>query len=427
MKPITLIFSALLLGAAVSQAQEYRVQQQLPDTLNEITIVPGWEVVIIQELGQPNNITIVTPCEMFYTEGNEPEVCSINKHALEILSNTSMPKNTILEIHIGNPLKELYIRDSAHVETGNLFFTNHPRISIGKYAVVKGGSWRCDTSRSHVSTRIFQGMNSTLSIDTLSVAKGKMDVEKDATFNYRFLTANYNLRVRKHRTVSGTTLASDSANNVTVKRLSGFANYMYNTGLQITGAISYGIPVFRNHRYGSAYNIGESYGIILEGNLVPLAIVNNRLQWAHRLRLEWKWTRLLSDVECANGALVFSSALQNDVVHQNLYSLSIGIPLELIYTISKKSGFYTWIGLAPTYIFKSNLVTRVLEEDDCWHRSTDRADVYNPFQLRATFGIGNRNGYFGRFSIDFFVDLLPTYRSSIGAEGFHQMGVNIHF
>lgn len=427
MKPITLIFSALLLGAAVSQAQEYRVQQQLPDTLNEITIVPGWEVVIIQELGQPNNITIVTPCEMFFSQENEPEVCSINKHALEILSNTSMPKNTILEIHIGNPLKELYIRDSAHVETGSLYFTQHPRIHIGKHAVVEGGSWLCDTSRSHVSTRIFQGMNSSLTLDTLSVVKGKMVVEKDADFNYRYLTANDNLRIRKHRTVSGTPLSSDSANNVTVKRFSGFSNYMYNTRLGISGGLSYAIPAFRNHRYGSAYNIGESYGVILQSSLDPIVFSNDRWQLAHKLRLDWKWTRLLSDVECSNGALVTTTALQNDVVHQNLYSLSLGIPLDLIYTISKKSGLNISIGLAPTYIFKSNLVTRVLGEDDCWHRSTDRADVYNPFQLRATFGIGNFGGFVGRVGVDFFVDLLPTYRSGIGAEGFHQMGVNIHF
>lgn len=426
MKKILLFL--VTIGFLTTQAQEYRVQQQLPDTLTEIIVAPGWDVHIIQQLGEPSSITIVTPCEIFYTQANEPEVCSIKKRTLMIHRNDSMPKHTILEIRIGNELKELNVEDSACVQTGDLYFASKPWIVIGGHAVVEGGVWRCQQDQTKMEFDIDQCPFSSFKIDTLIVTDGRMTLYKNASFQYNYLYASNQFEVRRHKKTFGTPVATDSANNILVKRLSSFTNYFCSGNkLELYLEIGRcGVPVFRNHRYGSAYNIGESYAIGMQAGFKPIVFSNNRWQLRPTLELKVEWTRLLRDVEYSDGALVRTSALQNEVVQQHLEGTSLGIPFRLSYTFGKEIELFATVGLAPTYVFKPKLVTRILGTDDRWNRSKEKVDVYNPFQLRATFGLGTSGRFMGRTSVDFFVDLLPTYRKGVGADGFHQMGVTIH-
>jgi hypothetical protein len=79
------------------------------------------------------------------------------------------------------------------------------------------------------------------------------------------------------------------------------------------------------------------------------------------------------------------------------------------------------------YIGENKLITRTLNDNNHWVIRREKVDVLNPWQIRALFRFSPSIPLIGRYSVDLYVDLLPTYKSGIGADGFHQMGISLNF
>lgn len=437
MKRIAIIIALLALAGTSLRAQEYRIRQQLPDNINSIVVECGWDVRIVQQHDQPNCVSIITPCEAYYTEGNEPEVCHCDKEQLDLLGNTSMPRSTIIEISLHNPIKSLTAKDSSHLITGNLLFDNSADIALYEHASVLAGTWATlNPDNSADATTLDLMQNASLTIDTLSLANCNMRLFKNSTLNCRHIAANQHLDVRRHRLSQISPMPSVTASDLYYhqgRRLSGFTNYMLSDNqLTLNTGLDFYFPAYLSHQYNSPYNIGYSFGIPILIGLSDIEI-SKRITLSHKLMYQWRWTQLLSDVESSGTALNFSTAYQGQTVKQNLFTQSIGLPLRLncelgsTHSNSYKNSFRGFVGLTPSCNVKSTLVTSLLGSDNRFVRSRDEADIMSPFQLRAEVGISQAGGFLGRASATLFADLLPTYRKGLGVDNFHQMGIAIRF
>ena len=146
---------------------------------------------------------------------------------------------------------------------------------------------------------------------------------------------------------------------------------------------------------------------------------------------EWDWRRLLNTVKKEGDALVLDNSYGALNPQQHLLAQNIGIDYTFRYSFGKvnqKTGMKPYslnFGLAATYNISGRLATRTMGDDNRWHRTNEKVDVFNPWQLRAHIGIGG--GPLTRATLSLTYDLLPTFRSSIGADKVHTFGVSINF
>ena len=84
-------------------------------------------------------------------------------------------------------------------------------------------------------------------------------------------------------------------------------------------------------------------------------------------------------------------------------------------------------GLMPMYVYGNKLITRTLNDNNRWVIGREKVDVLNPWQIRALFKFSPYIPLLGRYSVDLYVDLLPTYKRGTGMDGFHQMGISLNF
>lgn len=437
----TILFTAMILTtiAASLQAQnEYRIKQQLPDNIDSIEICSGWVV----KLNQANeaSLTIVTPCEVFYEEDSEPLVCNVEGQCLSLLENKSMPKSTVIEINVTKPLRKLRIDYGANVETGNLQFgkyclvdvgtgksdANNDRFRLFPKTSVKGGTWHSEGKIS-----LFVNHEAELKLDSIVADKSLYaKVHSGATLECPVVLSP-ETNIKKDVKSFGTDYQSDSTINMTVKLQN--RNWMrYFDALTLSGGISAPIPLYMNNKSGSAYNRGENYRFCYIIGVTSGLPLTKRLTFTPRLLGELDWSRLLNSVKTDGNSLTLDNSVGAERPHQLLYSASMGLDFHFNYDIGRKNaetGRYPLalnFGLALLSNGNSSLVTRTMGTDNRWHRTREEANVFNPFQIRASVGIGG-GSLFGPASLNLFYDLLPTFKSGIGADKLHTFGISINF
>ena len=109
----SILAAAYFLTSFGTQAQtEYRIDQPLPGDILKIQVFDGWNVRLVYDT--VNMLSIATPCEYYFTEGNEPQICRQQADGwLSIWKNTSMPKGTLVEIHYRHSLQRLDVHPGA--------------------------------------------------------------------------------------------------------------------------------------------------------------------------------------------------------------------------------------------------------------------------------------------------------------------------
>jgi hypothetical protein len=126
-------------------------------------------------------------------------------------------------------------------------------------------------------------------------------------------------------------------------------------------------------------------------------------------------------VAAQNGQLVLDPSYGATPPRQSLYYWSIGLPIRVKYNPWKYVLFYA--SLAPTYNFTPYLHSTTLDANNHYHTRLEKVDILNHFNLRASIGVGLGSLH----RLEFFVDLLPTFKSSAGAPQTRMMGLTYTF
>ena len=406
--------------------EEYRIRQTLPANIDSIYVTAGWKVHIQQ--AAEASITIVTPCSSFFDNDSEPEVCKIEGNALILLGNNTMPKSTVVEITLANPLFLLEIGEDATVTTGTLEFAPSKEcakteVNIMERATVEGSSW-------HSNRSLFININpdASLKMDSL-VAKRTLDIDQfeGASFECPNMISS-DTELSRSKKAKGPVYESDSTKNLKVNTLWYLSREKH--GLFVNGGIDAPIPLYMNNKQGSPYSRGENYRIRLQMNFIDVNL-GKKMSFVPYFIYEWDWRRLLNTVKKEGDALVLDNSYGALNPQQHLLAQNIGIDYTFRYSFGKvnqKTGMKPYslnFGLAATYNISGRLATRTMGDDNRWHRTNEKVDVFNPWQLRAHIGIGG--GPLTRATLSLTYDLLPTFRSSIGADKVHTFGVSINF
>lgn len=431
-----LLGTALILGLALfmtchAQAQDiYEIEQTFDQPFNNLEIDKGWDARLIQApKGSPTTVVLQTRCADFFEEGNEPNIIEA-KHLgpvghLWLKENTTMPKSTVVEIHTAQPIKYLKLYKGA-------------RLTIEQYDF------------DSVYLDIDADTGALLVIDTLhNLGKTHISLH-DATLDLRHVNANAiniwahgNSVVNKGKQWSinqGRLYLSDSAvSNITA---TDSANHLYvdhkrrlnKTDKFRSLSLTFGLDVSTalqgtdDARYGSPYNTLGEFGVYeqLSTNSIPLG---GRWSWQPGIELAYRVRLLDNTVKAEAGHLVLDDSHGALAPRQHLDYTSIGLPVTFKYSFDKKwhnfsNGFY--FKLTPMVNFNQELVTQILNEHNHWVTRHDKdLDMLNRFNVRAAVGLNL--GMLGFHSIEFFMDLLPTYKASAGAPQSRMFGLVYHF
>lgn len=405
---------------------EFRIRQNITENIDSLYVTAGWKVHIQQ--GTEASVTIVTPCSSFFDNDSEPEVCKIEGCTLTILENNTMPKNTVLEIMLAKPLLLLEIGEDAGVTTGTLAFNNSKgcissEINIRERATVEGSSW-------HSTWNMFINIypDASLKMDSL-VAKKILDIDQfeGASFECPNMISS-DTQLSRSKKAKGPMYESDSAKNIRVNTRWYLSRERH--GIFVNGGIDAPIPLYMNNKQGSPYNRGENYRIRLQLSFIDVNL-GKKTSFIPFFIYEWDWRRLLNTVKKEGDALVLDNSYGALNPQQHLLAQNVGIDYTFRYNFGKenketgKRPFSLNFGLAATYNISGRLATRTMGDDNRWHRTNEKVDVFNPWQLRAHVGIGG--GPLTRATLSLTYDLLPTFRSNIGADKVHTFGVSISF
>lgn len=418
-------FAVMTLFATITtHAQnQFRIVQSLPDTIRWVTVPDGWQVKMA--CGRENAIAIQTPCEAFFDDDNEPQVCKMEGKNLEILPNTTMPRSTVIEITLKS-LHALIVEKNACVQTGHLRFDGkgaYVRVEDG--ATVGGTTW-CGGNGLEIEVQD----GATLSLDTLQ-AKGKLTVDRcyGARIECPTLLSD-NTIVHSDIRSSGTEYQSDSSIHLTVKDRN--RRWTQNIeGVALSFGFSSPIPIYMNNTQGSPYNRGESYRIVLWWGFLKDLPVAGKLTFRPWIGYEMNWSRLLNSVEYDGNALVLNTPASGELPQQHLLSESFSLRMQFNYSFGKQKPekgidpYRMTFGLSLLRNGKGSLITRTMGSDNCWQRDKKTIDVLNPWQLRAFFSIGG--GPLTKASLGLTYDLLPTFRDGVGADKVHTFGITLSF
>lgn len=421
-----IIALALCLTALCAQAQtEYIIDQPLFGEIKKIQVFQGWNVRLVHD--SVNMVSIVTPCEHYFTEGNEPELCKLDaKGWLSIWQNKYMPQGTVVEVHYSEPIDYLLLNPNATVSADTLLMGKRYNykenelgdIDLGKRASLTAGCINGCTSleldsnaTAHVGL-----MRSPLPMQLSTMAGSTLTVD---SFDCPDVRYNRNPKSR------GNPTESDSTRNLTVKT----ANRWFTDGLKIlrnTIGLEYNVPI------GNQYN--NPYAMPIE--LVPIVglrtnVISINQRWGLSLGTEFGAPcQFLTNNSTRNGRTLDLDTLSPGVNRkQSMMYMYISLPTRLHYRPQTAFGkaFFAdlHIGLSPRVNFYQRYTQGLLSSNNRWNNEQSKVSVYNTFQMRAEVGLGFDP--FSNIEFNFYVDLLPTYRKETGMGNIHSFGFQIKF
>lgn len=437
---VTIIGVTLLMACNASAQDIYEIEQTFGEPFNMLYINKGWDVRLIQApTGCPTTVVLQTRCAEFFEEGTEPQVVKIEKLdkkdcCMTVEPNQSMPRSTVVEIHTTQPINEIHLYKDARLTIVHYDFDSVKLdidLDTGAVLVIDTANNRHYTSISLTDATLDLRH---ITSDRLSVwAEGESIVKGNSIgtdiHNGDIRTRRYWLRLSE-KSVSDIA-ATDSSRRVFVERkrlLNGdsrFTQLSLNFGLDVCAALQ-GTD---DTRYGSPYNTLGEFGVYEElvTNKIPLG---GRWSWHPGLQLAYHVRLLDNRVKVdGNRRLMLDNSYGAINPRQHLDHFTIGFPVTLDYTFDKKwhsfsKGFY--FKLTPLFNFNQELVTQTLNENSHWVTRHDRdLDMLNRFNLRAAAGLNL--GMLGFRSIEFFMDLLPTYKPTAEAPQTRMFGLVYHF
>ena len=419
----------LCLLAFSAQAQtEYRIEQALGDSIKRIQVYPGWNVRLIHDTA--NLLSIATPCEYYFTEGNEPQICRQDPDGwLSIWKNTSMPKGTLVEIHYRDTLQRLLVHPGATISADTLLIHTDKGIEIN---VKRGATLRVKEIRCKRFLSIDADTAATVRIGTVRVRHLMLFSHLESTLMIDSIDAR-DVKYYRDPTAHDNLWVSDTARHIKVKT----ANRWFGYGLkQFDNTIdfTYNNPFEQryNNPYATAYDMSVIVG--LKTNVIPM---NQR--WGLSLGIDYglPFIGLMNNVT-PNGRTLALDTVSPGVNRQHyLMYMYLGLPVKLHYTPKGKFARDYFndlhIGLEPRWNFHQRYLSGLYTSSqyrpvnytaNTWDPGM-KASIYNPLQIRAE--IGCRINPFSNIEFNFYADLLPTYRKETGMGNTRAFGFQIKF
>ena len=266
-----IITLALCLTAFAAQSQtEYIVDQPLGGQIKTIEVHEGWTVRLVHD--NMNMVSIATPCEYYFTEGNEPEICKLNPDGtLAIRENHSMPVGTVVEVHYSEPIGHLLLFPRATVSADTLLMLNKPKtVYDGEINLRSRAVFRADYIGCNNGLSLSLDSNATARVGTISdPLLVQLSTMKGSTLTVDSLDCP-DVRHDRNPESHGNLTRSDSTRHLTVKtRNRWFADglqYMHNTT-----CLEDDVPL--RNRYNSPYAMPvERVPVVgLRTNTIPMS------------------------------------------------------------------------------------------------------------------------------------------------------------
>ena len=417
------IIGTTLFAAGSVQAQDlYQIEQPITheQTVKRLEIHRGWDVRLTQTpAGSSTRVVVTTACADYFEEGAEPQVMEVYKEWYTVVENKGMPHKTVVDIYTAQPIREIHVYPGA-------------RLTIRQ--------WASDSTRLEIEA----DSAARLVVDSLVNPGTTSITATDATVDLRYMrTRLLHIYARKASTVtegdvewhrqwihrgeqaSTSIAATDSARHVYVETAKCYDRERKQLSLNLYINLDLAKPAWlEGNRHGSPYNTNHALG--LNFNLVSNQMkIVHRLSWQFGLSVGARWMELDNVVKVEEDRLVLDASHGATPPRQDLYSWSVGVPLMLTFGLDKRSSYFLYASLTPTYTFSQRLATSTLGEDHRRSREHEKVEVLRPFNVRAAIGLGTTLRGVGR--LEFHIDLLPTFRSSAGAPQTRMMGLSYTF
>ena len=406
-------FLLLIVGsgiAATAHAQDlYQIEQTFDHDfdISDLKINRGWDVHLRQApKGSVTRVVVTTPCANFFEEGEEPDLIKVHKYTkryggYEVLTNQSMPRSTRVDIITSQPIHRIEVYSGA-------------RLTIDR--------WVSDSV--HFDFNIDSG--AVVVIDSMVNPGTTTFMVYDATLDLRHFRGNrlYIWNYRNSRVSEGDVQTTVPRTHEPAKEHK-LHYFSLNFGIDLAQ------PMLNDSRYGSPYN--TNYGLTghirMTSNDMSLS---RHFAWNFGLDVSFSTLQLDNAVKVDGSSLVLDPSYGATPPRQSLYWWSIGLPVTLKFGFGKWS--YTHLGgpflglyatLTPTLNFKPRLVTKSLDEDSHWNTDRERVDILSRFNIRAAIGLNCSIG--GLDKVEFYIDLLPSFRSSANAPQTRMFGLSFVF
>ena len=428
-----IITLGLALAALCLQAQtEYRIDQPLPGNLDKIQVYKGWNVRLIHDTA--NYISIATPCEYYFAEGNEPQISRMHNDGwLSIWRNTSMPQGTVVEVHYRHSLQRLDVHPFASVTADTLLMIDSS--SYGDINVKRGATLRVKELRCRGQKKGQPGFLSidadtaaTIRIGTVQADHLMLWSKQESTLMLDSIDAR---EVHYHRDP----LAHDNLwnsipeRNIEVKT----RNRWFTNGLKrLNNTVEFAFNAPYEQRYNNPFAAYFDIAVIagLKTNIIPM---NKHLGLSLGIDFGIPFITLMNNVTLTGRTLALDTVNPGVNRQHMLMQMYLGLPVKLHYIPRGEYFNDVHIGLEPRwYLYQRYYGVQYTDSHVGPYTQTNgfwdfgkKVNAYNPLQLRAE--IGCRINPFSNIEFIFFVDLLPTYRRGTAMEGLHNFGVQIKF
>lgn len=403
---ISIIFTFNLLLFTFSYAQDiYQIEQSFDHEFHakNLFIGSGWDVRLIQTpKDTPTQLVLTTPYADFFTEDAEPTLLEVEKYTKRdgvytLKRNQWMPYNTVVEIYTSQSFEYIKLHEGA-------------RLTIQHY----------DFDTIHLDIDVDSG--ATLIIDTLNnPGKTKISVH-DGTIDLRHFHG-HSLDILTY----GNSQVTEGDIQTTIPHTKKQRKKMKLKTLNLGITMGLASPLWiENNRYNSPYNTNRTFELHLVLRTNDMSI-NRHMSWNFGLEVKEAWAQLDNAVKVQRDQLVLDPSFGATPPRQYLDWSSIGLPVTLKYDFGRKAPHFLelYSTLTPTFNFTPRLVSKRLDTNDHWNKTTEKADILNSFNIRAAIGI--RSPFLGSGMLEFFIDLLPTYKSSANAPQTRMFGLNFIF
>ena len=428
-----IITLALCLATLGIQAQtEYRIEQPLGDSIKRVQVFSGWNVRLVHDT--VNMLSIATPCEYYFTEGNEPQICRQDPDGwLSIWKNTSMPKGTLVEIHYRDSLKRIDVHPEATVSADTLLIIDENKFDeFCAIDVKRGGRFTASLVECNRWLSITADTAAIVHIGTLKARHLQLWSWHEATLLFDSIDAR-DVKYYRDPTAHGNPWTSDTARHINVKT----ANRWFTKGLtRLDNTIDFAFNNPFEQRYNNPYASTSDISVIigLKTNVIPMS-----QRWGLSLGIDYGLPIiLLMNNVTPNGRTLALDTVSPGVNRQHwLMYMYFGLPVKLHYMPKgefAKTYFHDLhIGLEPRWNFHQRCLSGqftssryqpVNYNGNKWDPGL-KARIYNPLQLRAE--IGCRINPFSDIEFNLYVDLLPTYRKETGMGNVHAFGFQMKF
>ncbi len=414
---------------------EYRIDQPLPGDIYKIQVYNGWNVHLVHDT--VNYISIATPCEYYFSEGNEPQIC--RQHAdgwLSIWRNTTMPKGTMVEVHYRHSLQRLDVHPGATVSSDTLLmFNSEGSQGYGDINVKRGATLRVKELRCRGEEKgkpgflsIHADTASTVRIGTVRTGHLMLWSLQDATLMLDSIDAG---KVDYHRDP----LAHDNLwNSIPERNIEvSTRNRWFMKGLKrLDNTVDFAFNAPYEQRYNNPFAASFDIAVIagLKTNIIPM---NKSLGLSLGINFGIPFITLMNNVTLTGRTLALDTMTPGVNRQHMLMQMYLGLPVKLHYIPRGEVFNDVHIGLEPRWYlsqryygvqYTDSHIGPYTQQDGFWNFGK-KVNAYNPLQLRAE--IGCRINPFSNIEFNFFVDLLPTYRRATGMGNARAFGLQIKF